>query len=725
MLRLLGNGRKVEHRSRPGSIGDGAASQGVGADADAVAVEIAVLHGVVEPQRVRTAARGVAGCTVVRADGERQPRHAGDMDDLGELDVHGDHIALPVGVRRRRDSHVGDAGHRQPGVHGLPGVRRQALERADGLVAGRVEDRSVGERNRSGPDADAVAVEVARLHDVAECQRRGAAARCEAGQPRRRADGQFQGRLPADENGLVEFHLNFDRVARPVGHVGHRCDRHARHRRRDRVEVRVDPVSGLRRQARQPPFRRPGLVARDVLDDAADQGVRPDADAVVVPVLRLDPVRERERVGTAAVRVERAPGVLAHGQHEFEFAVDLHHVHDLVEPDLDLDGLAEAVGRAVGRGDDLETHGGRAHGVDAVPGLRREGGEVPRHVRAFGILDAAPRQRPGSGRDADAVVVEVPGLHGVPEPQHRRAAAAVECRHGFGAADRYRQLGQTRLLRRAPHEHRLRERDTDVDVLAHAVRVAARRRRPNGEPGLFPAAVDPVAALRRHALQQGVHRIAGVVVDRTVIRLRPAAQRVGAHADAVVVAVLFDHHVAEAQRPRSAAGDEQRVSRMLADGDAQHQIPVELGDMHVFRERHREHDGLAKPVGVAVGGLGDDRRTDRQRFDAVDAVRGDVRQRHQPPRGIAVDVDDVADQRVGVDADAIRIPVAVPDFVAERQLLRPLPKEARPDHQRRVRRARAERQRELRCSRDNDALVERDIEFDHVAAGVGPVHAGV
>ena len=96
-----------------------------------------------------------------------------------------------------------------------------------------------------------------------------------------------------------ETDLDFDGLVRPVAvRRGRRDDLDLRHRGRDEVAVRIDLVTGLRRQRRNESINR---VARGILDLAPEESVRTDADAVVVVVAFDDLVGEEQRLCAAAV----------------------------------------------------------------------------------------------------------------------------------------------------------------------------------------------------------------------------------------------------------------------------------------------------------------------------------------------------------------------------------------------------------------------------------------
>ena len=462
---LLRDRSKVEHRRRACGRCDGAARKRVGCDADAVGVAVAVDHRVTEPEGVGAAAREVGGGAVEGADGQRELGFAADVDHLAELDLHVDRVVLAVGACRGGDAHVGDRRADKPGPHGMARVGGQTFEVAPRFVAGTVDDGASGQRMGSGTDADAVGVAVAIDHRVTEPQSVGAAAGRVAGGARSGTDQDLEARLAADVDHLVEPHVHGDGLIDPVRVVvGFRADRDLGDDRRNPVDVRIHLVLGIRRQRRNASFGAFRRVAGRILDQPADDGVRADADAVVVAIVGSDPVFEHQRVGAAAVGVGGRPGLGADADLQGQLG-GVGDVHGFVEHGHEFDCVAETVPGVPRGGHDAHLLRAGAHRVDAVRAIGGERREVASHDVAVGILNPPAEQGVGAGRDADAVVVHVAGLHHVAKAQLGRAAAVDEGGPPLGAADGQRELKPAA----AQHKHRVREHEDQVDGIAVAV----------------------------------------------------------------------------------------------------------------------------------------------------------------------------------------------------------------------------------------------------------------
>ena len=193
MVAVRGPGGKLAPNGAAGRGPQGAADQGAHADADAVGVEVVLLNNVPEQQPTRAAAVHERGPPRVLADGEQQLQIAADMDHFRELDAHLDAVAQAV----QADRDEGHLRHRRriaaAGVHLVlrkRARRRQAAFRHARIVADAVFDQAADQR--VGADADAVVVEIAGLHRVAEPQLALAAAGGVVGVPRAFADGKHQ-----------------------------------------------------------------------------------------------------------------------------------------------------------------------------------------------------------------------------------------------------------------------------------------------------------------------------------------------------------------------------------------------------------------------------------------------------------------------------------------------------------------------------------------------------
>ena len=669
----------------------------VGRDADAVVVAVFGLHGVAEQQGVGAAAGEVGGGVIAGADGQRQRRLAADADDLGEHDLHVDRLAftvVPVVAwighhrhRRHRRNHTVDL------VVRLLGNGNDVADRG---VARTVGDVAAGQR--TGADAHAVVVEVAGLHGVAEGQRFGAAA---GGVRRRPGSGthrQDYRRLSCDVDYLVEHDTDLDGLAEPVGvALFPLLDRERCHPGRDAVGVHAVPV--LRVDRWEPAVD--GIAAR-VLDGRAVVGnerVGRDAESVLVAVVVVHHVAERQRVGVAARRECRRPRVRADAQHELRGAGD---VDDIAELDRHLDDVVARVffvGPRVGR----DAHGrhDRQHPVHRVPTVGGDGRKAAHCGVAGRVGDAAAGQR--SRADAHAVVVEVAGLHGVAEGQRMGAAARCERRRPGRCAHRQRHG------RLAGHMHDPVETDADLDVFAEQVRVALlsrrrddrndRRRRPGAGAG-----ADEMVIVGGKAGEVAHGGVAGEVRDRA------AGEGVGGHADAVVVGIVGIDHVDEVQHPRAAAARERGVAGRRAHRQCHR---GRVGDQHGLVE----HDGdLDTVAGVVGAGLGDDRHAyngGRHRVDGVPALLRDCREVEQRRRSRGIR-DRAAGEGVGGDADAVGVEVAVDHHIAEPQGVGAAAREVGGGAV-----AGADGQRERRFAADVDDLGELDYHVDRIAFPVG------
>ena len=276
-----------------GAVRDRAIDERVGADGDAVVVEVAGLHGVAKHERCGSAAGTVGGGRRAAADGEAQTRVGVHPHRFVERHMHLDHLAGAVGlvsVRRRLYGDAGDAGgHRVHAVPGLVGQRRKRDARGVFPTPQRV-----------GLYADAVVVGIAFLDDVLEGQQ----PRALGHQPRRLRRGAHldqQLLRGAAAEGTVQEHFDDDGVANTVGPVrsgirGDRGDGAGGHA--------VHFVSGLigQRHAAQD-----GVVANDVLHLAATNGVGVDAHAVGVGIAVLHGVGEGQGVRGRSRKPRGAP----------------------------------------------------------------------------------------------------------------------------------------------------------------------------------------------------------------------------------------------------------------------------------------------------------------------------------------------------------------------------------------------------------------------------------
>ena len=490
------------------------------------------------------------------------------------LDVLAEHVR--VALVRRLDIHAGHRRRRHVRNHLVPGQRSERLERPTGPVAALVLDRPAAQRVAG--DANPVVVVVV-LHDgVAELQSRRAAAGHVLRDPRPLADVQRQHRPALDQHRAVERHRHPDLLPGLVGlvrfglgHHGHRL-----HRRHHAVHL----VSLVRRHREEAAIRH---VAHRVRDAAPGERVRGDAHAVVVRVPRLHLVAEHQGVRAAARRVRRRPGLAAHRKGHGR---PTGHVHLFAELQLDLDVLAEHVGVAFARRQNLHAgHGRPLHVRDhLVPTLDAASVVAPVNGVAACILDAPPGQR--VGRDADAVPVVVVVLDDVAEHQTRRSAAVRVGRSARVRADAERQH------RPARHVHDAVELHHHLDHVARRVGpvVAGIRRDGHGRHHRNQA-VHLAPAVRSHGVEATFGRVARRVRDAA------AGQRPGPDAQPVVVDIPRLDPVAEQERGGAAAGSERRRP---GPGTHRQRHGGLAGNMHFLAESEADLDVLPEQVRVAL-----------------------------------------------------------------------------------------------------------------------------
>jgi hypothetical protein len=129
-----------------------------------VGAVLAGADGVAEGQRAGARAAGVGGAA---AAAERQGRRAAagvDVDRAGEIDRDGDGLAAAVGAVGGAGADAGDAGVGAVDIDA--GRAADAVEGGHGVVAGDVlQGAAVGD---SAPISDAVGIDVAARHGVAE-----------------------------------------------------------------------------------------------------------------------------------------------------------------------------------------------------------------------------------------------------------------------------------------------------------------------------------------------------------------------------------------------------------------------------------------------------------------------------------------------------------------------------------------------------------------------------
>ena len=547
------------------------------------------------------------------------------------------------------------------GIHLAPAVLRQAREGERRGVAGGVLERAAGKRTRA--DADAVAVGVVGLHEVAEGQLGGTVAGEVDRRARLGADGEADGgRAGDDEHGLAERHLHVDSVVQAVGVLARRGqvgEAHAGDHRRQIVAAAVDAVAGVAGECRQAAVG-PG-VAHGVLDGAAGERVRGDAHAVFIAVAGLHNVEKLQDVVLRLhAREPGFPGGAADAQPQRRLAADENalgerHLHD------DRFANPVAAGSRVG-GDPRRADGSRRHAVHLVRAVGRQCAVgANRHVRRGGVVDdLAAGER--VDRNVDAVVVAVFFRDGVAEGQG--VGGVVLRREPGRARDNTPATAQFQLQHRALQFHPLTADDVHLehvrglaedhlhfDDLADGVGVAHLRRGGDAQEldarrlviGLVGAGVHAVRGLgeqRRKSPPGGGELVAGAVGDGAV------DERVGADGDAVVVVVAGLHGVAELQCRRAAAAVVRGPRRAPADGQAQarngvHPHRLVEGDLH--------DDHVAGLVHLVGSELRRDGHAGGARRHRVHAVPGGVDDGRKSG---------VVAQGVGANADAVRVLVA-------------------------------------------------------------------
>ena len=590
------------------------------------------------------------------------------MDGRVEDDRQVDLLARAVGVAASRLRHDPHRRHPRPHdpVHLVPGLRREGLEVDGDHPAAAARDLALPQR--TARDTDPVLVEVPGLHRVAEPEGARAAARREPRRTRVASDREFQDRVAGDVYHAREGHRDLDVFLEAVG-VARPRGRHDREGGLQGPEA-AHPVPRIGRHAAEGPD---GRVAHAVLDHAPAQGIRRDADAILVPVAFLDDVAEGQ-ARRATARGERGiarVGADGDGKDRLAGDVDL-----LVEGHLDRDGLAGAVrGPRLRRGHDLHFRHQwwlEPPGVDLV---RRLGGHRwhrsrillafwPRGVSRV-VADAPALQRRRT--HADAVVVEVTALHDVAEAQGPRTTAPDEIRgpRQFPHGQQQREVHGRGRDAGGDDVHDLVEDHGDFDGVAGDVRVVGSRIRGDLDArDLWRAGVDLVGTVIRQRRQRAYRRVPGLVRDRA------ATQGAGLDGDArrgpFGIEIPCLHDVAEGQLPR-AHSEQRRRSRQGADGNQ------EFGRTRhhdVLVEGHLEVDVVACGIGLVLPRIRDDcpaSRLGRHRVNLVVViVRQRFRERGRHIGTLAVGQSASAD-RTRPEGDSIGVLIVLPDTVPEQQ----------------------------------------------------------
>ena len=416
--------------------------------------------------------------------------------------------------------------------------------------------------------------------------------------------------------------------------------------------------------------------------------VRTDADAVRVVVRRLRDVAEVQAPSVAhnvsifqVLDVARLPRGRADRQRQLRHAGCVHgpvedHSHDDLVP--------SAVVAACRLGHDrCVSH--RRHDLAAAAAIDLEACEVGEGVAAEaqccvrGV--AANPDRPAIQRQrtrtyAEAVRIDIGGLDDVLELELVASSRPPEeARLPRRGADRQRQL------RLAAHLHHTVEDQRSNDHLAKLEGVAARRTFPkpqriHNRRGLH-AAVHLVASQVGEGVTAETQRCVGVAAMDSDCS---AVQRQGAcaDADAVRVAVRRLHDISKIEaRPADATGPPFQLRLAHGRADRQGQ-PCLVRGVDLTVEIDKDIDGLAQFVGVAVRRRWPNRHSYHRRRGlpaAVhlvacrirDGVAAEVQRRVRRAANVP-DRPAVQCQRVGADADAVRVAVRRLHTVEETEL---------------------------------------------------------
>ena len=452
-----------------------------------------------------------------------------------------------------------------------------------------VPDAAAVQLQRVRGDADAVCIDIVRLHLVAKEQANSVAMDPEEGSEAcLTAHVECQPGASGDFDPAVELDPSLNRLARSVGGAV-------------RGAV-VYPHMGYLRSSRNAAVH---LVVRGVCDgtgaeievgirpecvpDAAAvqrQRIRRDANAVCIQIVRLYRVPEQQDSPATTAPSERSKAHLAaHIDCQSGAACDLDL---LVESDPKVNRLARPVGRAVRRPaaptnpHPIHLRSGYNAAVHLVVRSVCDGtrAEIEVGVRPECVPDAAAVQLQRVRSDADAVCIDIVRLHLVakvrgipigtdcPEGSEARPTAHIERQPGF-----------------AVHLYRDVKSDPNVDCLPCAVGDAVRGAAGNPHMGyLWSGRNAAVHLLVRSSARRwpSKHKSRSC----TVSGLDAAAvqrQRIGCDVDAIRVAVLPLHQVAEfqarvavrANTPRSVAGPNY-PSRLVPHTEIQRWIPRHL-----------------------------------------------------------------------------------------------------------------------------------------------------
>ena len=285
-----------------GSIGQRAVvqTQVVGIDADAVAVILASLHGVVENQGRTAAAGSVAGLHQRAADVERELRCTGDEGVFAHGERDAEHVA---GIEQsvlhaggRTDDYAADRW--RDGVHQETDVVAERRVGQRGVVATGVLECAVAQRQAVGGDADAVGVGLTGGDGVFKHQCGAAGARGVVGVDGRAANVEHQLRRAGNGGGLAHVDGDAQHVA-DIERVGNQGTGRTNDQAADAGGQCIDQVAGVGHWCA---VAQRGGVASGVGQRATirTQAVGGDADAVDVGLAALDGVIEQQRSGARA-----------------------------------------------------------------------------------------------------------------------------------------------------------------------------------------------------------------------------------------------------------------------------------------------------------------------------------------------------------------------------------------------------------------------------------------
>ena len=545
------------------------------------------------------------------------------------------------------------------------------LEGAHDFVAGGVLDRPPLQRVPA--NADAVVVEVARLHHVPERQCVGAAAaeeRCGAQVlADRKHDRQI--RLAArDVDVLGKLDLDPDLFAHAVGRVGCRSRNDAYVLAPQRGPDAVHLVIAVFLQRFEPAIH---LHAYGVHNGASLQGVGSDADSIVVGIPVLHAVTKRERFSPAARGQRRIRRAAADLEYQHRIAGRMDH---RIEPNLDLDDLADPVVRRSGLGvrRDLE------HGIDTArfatvhrqARVRRHRPGARVHCISRIVSDRRIAQLQRVRGHTKAVIIPIFRFDRVVELQRRRPATAGE-RCGPRMCPDGKQQGRF-AGQAGDMNHPVPEDHVCFYTVAGPEPFGARRREDAHRGHCHGVCGHPVSGLPPHRWYP-TRRRAGDI--RYGVRRH---QCVRASADPIVVAIANLDLVAERKRSGAAAVGIGCAFGLRPDSDEEMGLLL-AGHVHVLVEGHRYDDRVSRGVGAVRSWIRGDSDPGNRRFDRVDLVLGAVDAGHiqrTPDRIARLVRDSPPLQRPRPDGNAVAIDISRLHRVRKDKHLRPRPFETRP-----------------------------------------------